>query len=504
MEPVAETGRLSSGRLLLRNTLFNLAGQAGTIVLALIAVPILLHGLGADRFGILALAWATIAYAGRLDLGLGRSLTRSVAIRLGTGREDEVPAVFWAAAGTALGMGVVVAAVLAALSPWLVRDALSVPAGLEGEAIGAFRVLALSVPVVVGGTAIRGYLEAHQRFDLTNAILIPATTLSYLGPLAVLQFTHSLPAIVAMVVASRLLAATMALVMCVRITPALRQPSSAPGVFGELVRTGGWIMGTNLAIPLLTSLLDRFFIGALLSTAAVAYYATPFEAITKLAIVPAALAGVLFPAFALTSSSDPRRASALFSRGSRLLLTAMFPPVLIAVTLASSLMTAWLGPAIAEHSTAVLQWLAIGVLLNALAVPTFGLVQSMRPPLVAAVQFAELPFYALGMWVAIKLFGLPGAAIAWTVRTSVDSLILFVIAGRLLPDTAAPSRRLWVVMLAAVAALLAGAQLDALPAQFAFVVAGLTCFALVAWRWLLHDADRSFARRLLPMARRLA
>jgi O-antigen/teichoic acid export membrane protein len=182
----------------------------------------------------------------------------------------------------------------------------------------------------------------------------------------------------------------------------------------------------------------------------------------------------------------------------------MLPPVLIAVTLASPLMTAWLGSAIAEHSTAVLQWLAIGVLLNALAIPTFGLVQSMRPALVAVVQFAELPFYALGMWVAIKVFGLTGAAIAWTVRTSLDSLILFVLAGRLLPDTAAPSRRLWAVMLAAVAALLAGAQLDALPEQLAFVVAALAVFALVAWRWLLHDADRSFARRLLPMRRRLA
>ena len=97
-------------------------------MLAIIAVPILLHGLGADRFGILALAWATIAYAGRLDLGLGRSLTRSVAIRLGTGREDEVPAVFWAAVGTALAMGVIVGAALFAISPWLARDALSVPA----------------------------------------------------------------------------------------------------------------------------------------------------------------------------------------------------------------------------------------------------------------------------------------------------------------------------------------------------------------------------------------
>jgi O-antigen/teichoic acid export membrane protein len=504
MEPAPDRTRLSSGGLLFRNTLFNLGGQGGTIVLALISVPILLHGLGVDRFGILALAWATIAYAGRLDLGLGRSLTRSVAIRLGTGREDEVPAVFWAAVGTALAMGVIVGVILAAISPWLARDVLSVPVGLEDEAIGAFRVLALSVPVVVSGTAIRGYLEAHQRFDLTNAILVPATMLSYLGPLAVLQFTTSLPAVISTVVVSRLLAAAAALVMCVRITPALRHPASGPGVLGELVRTGGWIMGTNLVVPLLSSTMDRFFIGAMLSTAAVAYYATPFEAISRLAIVPAAFAGVMFPAFSLTTASDPRRASALFVRGSRLLLTAMFPPVLIAVTLASPLMTLWLGSTVAEQSTPILQWLAIGILVNALAVPTFGLVQTMRPALIAGVQFAELPFYAAGLWLSLKLFGLTGAAVAWTLRASLDSLILFSLAGRLLPETAEPSRRLWAILVPTMGVLLACGQLDGLAEQLACVTVGLAAFSLIASRWLLHDEDRSFARRLLPRSRSLA
>jgi O-antigen/teichoic acid export membrane protein len=262
--------------------------------------------------------------------------------------------------------------------------------------------------------------------------------------------------------------------MCVRITPALRHPKSAPGVLGELVKTGGWIMGTNLVAPLLGSTLDRFFIGAMLSTAAVAYYATPFEAISKLAIIPGALAGVMFPAFSLTTASDPGRASALFARGSRLLLTAMFPPVLVAVALASPLMTLWLGSTIAERSTPILQWLAIGVLVIALAVPTFGLV------------------------------GLTGAAVAWTIRASLDSLILFILAGRLLPDTAGPSRRLWAILVPTVAFLLACGQLEGLAAQLGVVTAGLGGFSLVAWRWILQDVDRSFARGLLLRSRSLA
>ena len=96
-------------------------------------------------------------------------------------------------------------------------------------------MLALSVPVVVGGTAIRGYLEAHQRFDLTNAILVPATLLSYLGPLAVLQFTQSLPAVISTVVASRFLAAAAALVMCLR-----DHPGAAASFLGPRACSGSW------------------------------------------------------------------------------------------------------------------------------------------------------------------------------------------------------------------------------------------------------------------------
>jgi O-antigen/teichoic acid export membrane protein len=497
-----DADRLTSGRLLLRNTLFNLGGQGATIVLALVAVPVLLHGLGPDRFGVLALAWATISYAGRLDLGLGRALTRSVSMRLGTGREDEVPAVFWAAVSTVMALGVAVAVGLAALAPWLVHDVLTVPPGLEDEAIAAFRVLSVSAPVVVGGTAIRGYLEAQQRFDLTNAILLPATLLSYLGPVVVLAFTNSLPLVVSTVVASRLVAALISLWFCLRITPALRRPTLSRPALAELVRSGGWIMSTNLVIPLLSTTLDRYFIGALVSTAAVAYYATPAEAIMRLAIIPAALTGVMFPAFSLTAASDRGRTAELFNRGERFLFLAIFPPVLVAVALASPLMTAWLGADIAERSTPILQWLAAGVLMNALAVPTFGLVQAIRPRLLTIVQVVELPFYAFGLWLLLKAFGVTGAAIAWTIRAGIDSLVLFVLAGRLVPQIAAPSRRLWAVLLGTLAGLVGALWADGLGQQVTVVLAGLALFGVAAWRLLLSEPDRALIARWRAAARR--
>jgi len=42
---------LTSGRLLARNTVFNLIGQGAPMVVAIFAIPLLIKGLGTDRFG---------------------------------------------------------------------------------------------------------------------------------------------------------------------------------------------------------------------------------------------------------------------------------------------------------------------------------------------------------------------------------------------------------------------------------------------------------------------
>src|SRR6266849_5170712 len=113
--------RLTSGRLLARNTVWNLIGNGAPLVVAVFCIPILIRGLGKERFGVLTLAWALIGYASLFDLGLGRALTQAVARKLGAGEEHEVPQVVWTSLLLMLGLGVVGATVIAVISPWLVH-----------------------------------------------------------------------------------------------------------------------------------------------------------------------------------------------------------------------------------------------------------------------------------------------------------------------------------------------------------------------------------------------
>ena len=69
---------------LVRNTGLNFLGQIIQALVAVVAIPYVVHGLGVERFGVISLAWVTLWYFGLVDLGLGRATTQHVATSIGT------------------------------------------------------------------------------------------------------------------------------------------------------------------------------------------------------------------------------------------------------------------------------------------------------------------------------------------------------------------------------------------------------------------------------------
>ena len=68
---------------------------------------------------------------------------------------------------------------------------------------------------------------------------------------------------------------------------------------------------TNLIAPLLVQF-DRFGIGLALSASAGAYYAVPSDVLTRVAVIPLSIIGVLFPAMATGYALQRVRAGRLF------------------------------------------------------------------------------------------------------------------------------------------------------------------------------------------------
>ena len=177
-----------SGSLIARNALINLIGQALPLLVAVIAMPFVVRGLGTERFGLLSLAWVVMGYFTIFDLGLGRATTKYVSEALGKGEGDQVPQIIWTAVTFQAVLGFVGALVLFGITDLLVESVLKIPPQLFGEAKDTFHLLALSIPLVLVSSSFSGVMEAAQRFDLINAIKIPSSTLMFILPLVGLYF----------------------------------------------------------------------------------------------------------------------------------------------------------------------------------------------------------------------------------------------------------------------------------------------------------------------------
>jgi O-antigen/teichoic acid export membrane protein len=488
-------------RLLVRNTLLNIAGQIAPLVAALIAVPGLLHAVGIERFGVLMLAWLVVGYFSIFDFGLGRALTKLISERQATASRKEIQTLVWSTLAMLATVGFVTGLSLAAAAAWLTDSVLKIPANLQDETTTSFYVLAGAVPFVVTTTALRGVLEAQQRFGAVNAIRIPLGMLNFLGPWLATMHSHELPFLVAVLFALRILAWLAHLMFC----SALLRGGGAAGSMQSaraLVGLGAWMTISNVVGPVLVYL-DRFLVGALVSMAAVTYYATPYEVVTKLWALPAALAGVLFPVFATHVREDAREARRLLTLGIKWVFISVLPVVLVVVVFAFDGLAVWLGMQFAMNSYRVLQLLAVGVLVNCVAQIPFAFLQATgRADVAAKVHLLELVPYVLTAYWLVAHYGITGAAVAWLGRVTVDFLAFFALSRKWLEEGAIAWRRLAAVALATVAILGAGALLESVVAKLLYTLAVLVALALVAWYVALSAGEKHLMRHPLEIFER--
>jgi O-antigen/teichoic acid export membrane protein len=271
-----------------------------------------------------------------------------------------------------------------------------------------------------------------------------------------------------------------------------------------LLTYGGWVTLTSVAGPVLTYA-DRFLAGAIVGITSLAYYAAPFDVVTRLWIIPGALVLALFPAFSAGSVQDRDRLTRLYARAVKFLLLVLGAFVLLVLEFGDEFLLIWLGPDFAAQSALLLRILAVGVLTNSLALVAAAFLQGIgRPDIQAKLLVAQvIPYVALA-WLLITQLGLVGAAIAWTLRVTVEGGFLFVAVARSVPLTTPSYRREGVIRSAAVLAVFGAvatvAQLAVGPPpawRAAVVGLAIVGFAACSWLYALDAGDRKLVQVVL-------
>jgi O-antigen/teichoic acid export membrane protein len=242
-------------------------------------------------------------------------------------------------------------------------------------------------------------------------------------------------------------------------------------------------------------------VGSILTMSAVAYYATPYDLVTKLGIIAPGVMGVLFPVLITSITLRQGDFWALHDRATKFILLALAPVVVCALMFAQLFLGVWLGAEFALNSRRVFQILSVGVLFNSLAVVPFTAIHAAgRADLSAKAHLIELPLYLFTLWFLVRNFGIEGVAFAWLLRVVLDYVLMFSIARRLFDGklTAGHGMAAGILMYSALFLSVAG-LLSAIPYPEARIPLGISMVVLapyLVWRLVLGQDDRSSLKKL--------
>lgn len=481
-----------------QNIIWNFLGGTLPLLVGVVVFPLIIQQYGIERFGLLAIAWSLVGYFGLFDMGLSRALTQIVSNKLSQNTQsEEVVTIIQTALLVSWGLGILGGVILWLVSDWLVIDILSVSKLIENETIQAFKILAIAIPFVVIASMLRGVMESLQLFKQASVIRVFLGVCTFLGPYLVTFYGVSLVYAVYALLAIRVTAWLMH-AYAVNSTELMRKKTNTIkfDVLKPLFAFGGWMTVSNVIGPFMVYF-DRFVIAYLLGASAVAYYVAPYEMITKLWIIPGSIAGVLFPIFSKERLTNSASSVDVLIKGLLYVIIILFPIIFLFASFAAEGLNFWIGADFAAKSAAIVGWFSAGIFVNSIGQILYAKIQGIgRPDLTAKLHiFESIPYWIL-LYVLIKAYGIEGAAVAWFLRASIDTLVLAIFVTRLCHHSKQRIFRVLIVLFVLLLPVIGAMYIASLYWRMPLFLITLLIFLLFAIKKMYQDGTFSYLKKI--------
>jgi O-antigen/teichoic acid export membrane protein len=349
----------------------NAIGRGWTSLIALALVPLYLHYLGIQAFGLIGFFASLQAVSLLLDLGLSTTINREMARRSVTAddwsqRRDllrTLEVVNWAIA-VLLAVGIWLLAPVIA-DHWINPGTLARPTVIQSVQMMGL-ALALKWPVNLYNGALMGL----QRQISMNVILVLIATITGGGALATLAFVAPTPeAFFAWQFLASGAATLVTAVWAWHCThgPAMVAPRFRAGILIDTWRFAAGVSGVTV-LGIILAQMDKLVLSAVLSLEDFGYYSLATMMATGLAILASPVFTAVFPALStLVARKDSVALIKTYHRAAQTLAALVLPPMIMIAWFSREVLQAWTGSgAIASATAPVLSLLMLGSGFNAL------------------------------------------------------------------------------------------------------------------------------------------
>lgn len=404
---------------LIKNSMWNLGGFIIPTLVAIPSLGLLARYLGTEKFGLFTLAFAIVGYASIFDAGLTRAVIREIAINRNSKEEQRR---IISTSTVSIGVLGCVAALFIYITIPSVQSLLNISEVSNSDAELAFKILALSIPVFLLNQVWLAYLEGHELFANINIQRVISNSCIAGLPTIFALYSATLTMAIAGLLLGRLISLFISFWFCRKIithSGLLFDQSTLK----RLIKFGGWMTVSNIISPMMVYF-DRFIISNMLGANQVAYYTAPSEGVSRALNVPSALARALFPK--LSKASNKSEKMHLEKISYFLIASVCCPMILLGFIYAQEIMVLWMGSEYADEPVIILRILLVGFLFNALAQIPFSKIQAAGKAHITAILHAceLLPYLALLYFLSSNYF-LIGVAISWSIRVTVDFVLLY-------------------------------------------------------------------------------
>lgn len=409
-----------------RNVLYNLFAATIPIIISLVTIPIYINCIGDIRYGIIVLLWSFLGYFSVFDFGLGRATTQRIANQVDVSRESSSKIFCTALLSNAL------IGCLGGICAWITSSRffdmwLNIAPNLSSELKSSLPWLLIGVPLVTISGVCSGALQAYELFYKLSIINLIGSILLQCVPLLIAKiFGPNLFFLITSIFSVKIFILILLLYQCQKIF--LKDFKSGIDVveLRHLLTFGGWVTLSALIEPILIAF-DKMVIGALINTRSVTYYSVPYELSEKTNIVSGSLTSVLFPKFSASSST----AAKIYAYKAITSLSFITTPIIVFLILGSDyFLEKWMGSEFASNTHLTAQILLAGFWINGVAFIPFSFIQGTgNPRLIAQCHLVEVVPYMVLLYMGVVIWGLPGAAIAFTLRVFTDFFLLMWASG---------------------------------------------------------------------------
>jgi len=428
-------------KILFENTIANYFGSAWGALLNFLFIPVYIHYLGIQAWGLIGFFVSLQAVVLILDIGIGSTFTREIARSCSGAHKDyslgslvrTFEIVYW---GIAFFAGLTIAI----LGFWGVHHWLhATPLPIKDLEKCSF-LMAISLTLRWPSSLYSGGLVGMQKQVLSNMLNAGLNTIRVVGVIAILQFVSNsvISFFIWQAISSLLLSVILGIVLHICI-PKTDKAHWEIAVVKKCWRFSMGMLLINLLTTALTQL-DKILLAKFVSLEQLGYYTLAGTIAGMLWVAVSPVATAIYPRFVELTAQEPgMEMSVLYTSANRIIAFILFPLGALLIFLPREALFLWTKNLSLTHNTsAILSIIAVGTTIQTLGLLPYRLQLAhgwtsltIRLNIIMVILLMPL------MWVLAKSIGIIGCGLVWLVLNTLNvTLGVLIMHSKLLPKKA--------------------------------------------------------------------